>query len=132
MFNFKKIVVVILICLLIFGIGFFVFKLIKKEPVLNNVIKQEEVEQARANEELRQMNTALDQIILTDKDLDGLTDEEETKLGTNPNSPDTDGDGIMDKDEIDLWKTNPLKADTDGDGKLDGEEARRGTDPLKK
>jgi len=132
MFNLKKIVVIVLICLLFFGIGLFIFKLIKKEPILDNTIKQEDLEQARVNEELRQMNAVLDQIILTDKDLDGLTDEEEIKLGTNPNNPDTDGDGIMDKDEIDLWKTNPLKADTDGDGMVDGEEARRGTDPLKK
>ena len=43
-----------------------------------------------------------------DSDKDGLTDEEEKKLGTNP-----------------------TKADTDGDGFLDGQEVKEGYDPLK-
>lgn len=36
-----------------------------------------------------------------DPDGDGLTNEEEEKLGTNPNSVDTDGDGINDGVEVD-------------------------------
>jgi Tol biopolymer transport system component len=42
---------------------------------------------------------------------------------------DTDGDGLMDGDEI-LLGTNPRLVDTDGDGLLDGEEQRAGTNPL--
>lgn len=34
-----------------------------------------------------------------DSDRDGLTDAEEQKIGTNPNNPDTDGDGVDDKQD---------------------------------
>ena len=87
-----------------------------------------------------------------DKDGDGLTDSEESKLGTDPLNPDTDGEGISDGDEVQIYgtnplmqdtdgdgltdyeeifkyKTDPLKADTDGDGLIDGDEVRLGTDP---
>lgn len=43
---------------------------------------------------------------------------------------DTDGDGLSDQEEIRLG-TNPKMADTDGDGFLDGDEIRNGFDPLK-
>lgn len=36
--------------------------------------------------------------------------------------PDTDGDGLADYDEINVWKTNPLHSDSDGDGFTDLEE----------
>jgi hypothetical protein len=44
---------------------------------------------------------------------------------------DSDGDGLTDEEEIALG-TNPFKADTDGDGYNDGEEVNAGTDPLSK
>lgn len=67
-----------------------------------------------------------------DDDGDGLTNGQERELGTNPNSPDTDGDGLSDKDEVLIYKTNPAKADTDGDGLSDGDEVWRfRTDPNK-
>jgi len=64
-----------------------------------------------------------------DSDCDGLTDEEEDALGTDPTDSDTDGDGISDGDEISDG-TDPLDMDTDGDGLTDGEEASLCTDPL--
>ncbi len=57
----------------------------------------------------------------TDSDKDGLLDMEEKKLGTDPNKPDTDGDGLNDK--VDPY---PLKVDGDGDGDPDN------TDPAPK
>ena len=64
-----------------------------------------------------------------DSDNDGLTDDEEKELGTDPNKADTDGDGIKDGDEVsgdgnkfDGKPTDPTKADTDGDEVNDGTE----------
>jgi outer membrane protein OmpA-like peptidoglycan-associated protein/opacity protein-like surface antigen len=57
-----------------------------------------------------------------DSDGDGLTDEEEAKLGTDPFNKDTDGDGLTDGDEVKVYKTNPLNPDTDFDGLKDGPE----------
>ena len=45
-------------------------------------------------------------------------------------SVDTDGDGISDFDEVNLYRTNPQLADTDGDGFTDGVEIMRGFDPT--
>jgi hypothetical protein len=39
-----------------------------------------------------------------------------------PSSVDTDGDGILDNDELDVYGTDPDRTDTDGDGISDGEE----------
>jgi len=63
-----------------------------------------------------------------DRDRDGLTDAEESDLGTDPAKADTDDDGLNDRLERDY--TDPLKPDTDGDGVTDGdEELIFGTDP---
>lgn len=67
-----------------------------------------------------------------DSDGDGLTNDEERALGTDPYDPDTDKDGLTDGAEVRKHKTDPLKADTDGDGLTDGDEVNRHeTDPLK-
>jgi outer membrane protein OmpA-like peptidoglycan-associated protein len=88
----------------------------------------------------------------SDSDKDGLTNDNEIELGTDPYNPDTDGEGLKDGeevityytdplkpdtdgdlltdyDEIAKHHTNPIKADTDGDGLNDGEEITRKTDP---
>lgn len=44
---------------------------------------------------------------------------------------DSDGDGLNDADETDVYGTDPANADTDGDGLIDGDEVLTdGTDPL--
>ena len=43
----------------------------------------------------------------TDADDDGLTDDFEISIGTNPNNPDTDGDGVDDGEELFIHNTNP-------------------------
>ncbi|MCH9028514.1 MAG: OmpA family protein [Bacteroidetes bacterium] len=58
----------------------------------------------------------------SDKDMDGLTKREEIDLGTDPNNPDTDGDGLKDGEEVRTYKTDPLNADTDADQLQDGAE----------
>ncbi len=67
----------------------------------------------------------------SDKDIDGLTKRIETALGTDPNNPDTDGDGLKDGEEVKTYKTDPLNTDTDDDTLADGEEVNKyKTDPL--
>jgi len=49
-----------------------------------------------------------------DSDGDGLSDEQELKLGTLPDNPDSDGDGILDgEDEFPTKKTNEGKVQID-------------------
>jgi hypothetical protein len=43
---------------------------------------------------------------------------------------DTDGDGLSDSDEINIYGTDPNQADTDQDGMDDGWEINQGLDPL--
>jgi hypothetical protein len=61
---------------------------------------------------------------LTDSDGDGLTNEEETVLGTNPNLIDTDNDGLSDYEEVKIYNSNPLLMDTDNDSLSDYEEIK--------
>ncbi len=69
--------------------------------------------------------------ISPDSDNDGLTNAEETALGTDPNNPDSDNDGLLDGEEVNTWHTDPLLSDTDSDGFTDGEEVNTyGSDPL--
>ena len=65
-----------------------------------------------------------------DSDGDGLTDTEEAGLGADPFVADTDGDELLDGEEVETHQTNPLVADTDADGLPDGEEIQdHETDP---
>lgn len=43
---------------------------------------------------------------------------------------DTDGDGLMDYDELYVYRSSPYMRDTDSDAVADGEEVRRGTSPT--
>lgn len=52
-----------------------------------------------------------------DSDLDGVSDEEEKRVGTDANSADTDKDGYPDGDEIKKGY-NPLKSASDSSGKI--------------
>jgi hypothetical protein len=66
-----------------------------------------------------------------DIDGDGLTNEQELALGTDPYNADSDGDGLTDGEEINIYSTNALLADTDGDGLTDGAEVNvYGTNPA--
>lgn len=79
-----------------------------------------------------------------DTDRDGLTNEVELEIGSNPCKEDTDGDGLPDGYEVSELETNPCKADsdgngimddkedTDGEGLKDGEDVKLGFSPLKK
>lgn len=59
-----------------------------------------------------------------------LTVEYRLGTGTDPNSVDSDNDGLDDWMELYATGTDPWKSDTDADGLLDGDEIALGTDPL--
>jgi len=61
---------------------------------------------------------------------DGLTIKYRIGTGTDPNVPDTDGDGLLDGEEVLEYRTDPLNPDTDGDGMGDEWEIAYGLDPL--
>ncbi len=79
---------------------------------------------------------------LLDADFDGLNDDVEEEIGTDPNNPDTDGDGIEDGQEVNVDGTDPLDdcdsiggtplgdSDCDNDGLTNAEEEDLGTDPF--
>lgn len=51
-----------------------------------------------------------------DPDRDGLDNLAEYNAGTDPNNPDTDGDGLADGDEVNVFSTDPLLTRTYRDG----------------
>ena len=66
-----------------------------------------------------------------DRDFDGLPSDEEGIRGTDDRNPDSDGDGLLDGEEVFEFGTNPALADSDGDGFDDKTEIENGFDPLK-
>jgi len=65
-----------------------------------------------------------------DEDADGLAPWLEAAFGTDNSLADTDGDGLLDGDEVLTHGTDPIAADTDGGGVDDGTEIANGTNPL--
>ncbi len=59
---------------------------------------------------------------LMDPDGDGLTNAEEAILGTDPEKNDTDGDTLLDGEEVRRYSTDPLDGDSDRDQLPDNEE----------
>ncbi|MFT6270771.1 MAG: hypothetical protein ACJAVV_003610, partial [Alphaproteobacteria bacterium] len=65
-----------------------------------------------------------------DDDNDGLTNDEEGALGTDPSDADSDDDGVIDGDEVYVYGSDPLDIDTDSDGLPDGYEVAQGYNPT--
>ena len=72
-----------------------------------------------------------------DTDGDGASDGEEVYYETDPldendrpRPVDSDEDGLFDHDEANVYDTDPNKPDTDGDGIEDGQEVYDNTDPT--
>jgi hypothetical protein len=67
-----------------------------------------------------------------DSDNDGINDGMELFLFLDPFNPDTDGDKLLDGEEMSEYHTNPIEKDTDGDGLTDYEEIKiHHTNPQK-
>lgn len=67
---------------------------------------------------------------ICDLDEDGICNIDEILLNICPISPDSDGDGLNDEREINIYYTNPSEQDTDNDGINDGDEIALKLDPL--
>lgn len=79
------------------------------------------------NQRERELGTNPNQ---ADSDADGLTDGEERRAGADPTKADTDGDGLPDAQEHDSdGALDPADADSDDDGLSDAEELAAETDP---
>lgn len=140
----KNILIIALVVIIIVGGGYWVYanyggKLgLKKETEVidtSEVNSSNDVQNQTPQDEIApEINQEIiveevESIEPKDSDNDGLTDEQEERLGTDPNDIDTDSDGLIDKIEVNVYKTDPLNPDTDGDGYNDGEEVRNKYDP---
>lgn len=67
-----------------------------------------------------------------DLDSDSLNNSQEVALGTGIDDSDTDGDGLLDGNEVTKHGTDPTRKDSDGDGLNDGREINLGTEPTEK
>jgi len=107
-----------------------VFRRAPQIPTTSTPVMDENGIPEIVKEEQEKTKALVDELVKTDTDLDGLTNEQEQALGTNPALSDTDGDGLLDKDEVEIYRSNPTKADSDGDGYNDGSEVRSGYSPT--
>lgn len=112
---------------------FFSIKTDVKEPEKNTAVEENKeavkVEDKKVEDKKDEGAAAKPQTEIKDADNDGLSDEEEGKLGTSINNVDTDDDGLSDREEIKVYKTDPLNPDTDGDSYKDGVEVKGGYNP---
>jgi cell division protein FtsB len=89
---------------------------IKEENTENDLVVQV------ADDDELIVDTEEEEIEVTDEnkdedyDNDGLTLEKEVELKTNPYLADTDGDGLNDGEEANVYNTDPLKYSTNDDG----------------
>ena len=63
-----------------------------------------------------------------DDDKDGLNNEQEKELGTAMRNSDTDGDGLKDGEEVNIYNSNPLKYSTSQDEISDYIKVKKGLD----
>lgn len=132
--------IIIVGLLLVVFIGFIIVDKFLTPRIVPVVEEEVGLESSKPEQEEIQINIpeteedTEEDIIITeptekDSDGDGLSDKEELELGTSLYNVDTDDDGLFDKEEVEIYKTDPLNADTDNDGYLDGEEVKNAQNP---
>lgn len=96
-----------------------------------NLSSEPATETTEVNNEISNpVNNETAPAIQGDIDGDGLTDSEESALGTDPRRADSDEDGLFDREETRIYQSNPLQFDSDGDGYSDGQEVQNGYSPV--
>ena len=123
----------LILCVIAIGAGgLYFYKQYADKPATENTAEEQQEQNQEQEADIANpdvVSPLADQIIITDQDQDGLSDEEEMALGTDPNNIDTDTDGLFDREEVMVYKTDPLNPDTDGDGHQDGVEVKNGFNP---
>ena len=129
------IILIIVVVVVVVGGGIFIFggdffkKNENKVENENIVVIENEVENLNTPVVVNAAVNETPTEPVQDTDGDGLSDNEEKELGTNPNMTDTDNDGLFDKEEVKTYKTDPKNSDSDSDGIKDGVEVDNGYDP---
>ncbi|OGH66303.1 MAG: hypothetical protein A3B90_01225 [Candidatus Magasanikbacteria bacterium RIFCSPHIGHO2_02_FULL_41_13] len=138
-------IMVLVIAFVLLGSGWFVYRMFTKKPANIAVIPVDTVPTFTSTSTDSALPTtpsvdvvstssdAVDHEIIVgespDSDGDGLKDEREKELGTDPNNWDSDTDNLSDGEEVLIWRTNPKNADTDSDTYKDGAEVKSGYNP---
>lgn len=122
-----KILIVLLAIVVIVGIVVIVLFLNQKLTITPYVIKESDAESSNINS-ISEPENKEENIVKKDSDGDGLDDEVEVRIGSNPKAADSDSDGLNDKREYELG-TSLTSSDTDNDGLEDGKEVNLGSDP---
>lgn len=136
--NIKKYIIITVVVVGILAVSissYFIFRKKDIQPIQEIITPEKQAAikleiENKYEQQMKSLDVALDKAREVDTDLDGLTNEEEKKIGTDINKVDTDRDGLMDSSEVNDYRTNPLKADTDGDSYEDGVELRSGYNPI--
>lgn len=125
----------IILIVLVINMGIGAFKTYKSDKLQKDIAK--EIENVQSKSYSKEIAITYKDLIAPedmDKDPDGdaLTNAEELELGTDPLNIDTDGDGIADGTEVQMYNTDPLKYSTSGDSISDGAKVNAELNPLKK
>lgn len=98
--------------------------------IMNNSLKDKD------EESLKKMYSIYDELKRSGKLVDDtITNTSDTNINTNVDTTikndgtDTDGDGISDYDEVNIFSTSMYLKDSDGDGITDDKEIKNGTNP---
>jgi Bacterial TSP3 repeat len=99
------------------------------DPLSGIAVEEAPVEEAPSESPATEAPPEVAAGVVGDSDGDGLPDDIEASLGTDPVDPDTDDDGLTDGDEYYQYQTGTRNPDSDGDAVVDGDEITNGTNP---
>lgn len=101
-----------------------------QENLLEDIARSDDPDRCTELQDSGLVEDCIELIGFGDRDHDGLDEEQERKLGTSDRNVDTDGDGLSDFDEVNVYDSDPTNPDTDGDGFLDGDEVEAEYSPT--